>query len=102
MYNIYIFVSFGVFLTTPLRVLKLRMEERPPGVEGTCEYTEVGVTDSRQGCSSSLGVGQDANSSSPYTSTTLRNTTQGPVFDKLAGASDAVMNLRVLYNAGIC
>ena len=51
-----------VSVTTTLRVLKLLREERPPGVEGTCEYTEVAVADSRQGWSSSLGVGQDANS----------------------------------------
>jgi len=41
------------------------MEERPPGAEGTCEHTEVAVADSRQGWSSILGVGQDANSLSP-------------------------------------
>ena len=27
-------------VTTAWRVLRLRMEERPPDVEGSCEYTE--------------------------------------------------------------
>jgi hypothetical protein len=30
----------GVPVTTAWRVLSLRMEERPPDMEGSCEYTE--------------------------------------------------------------
>jgi hypothetical protein len=36
----------GVPVTTAWRVLGLRMEERPPNMEGSCEYA---VADSRQG-----------------------------------------------------
>jgi len=36
-------------VTTAWRVLRLRMEERPAGMEGSGEYIERTVTDSRQG-----------------------------------------------------
>jgi hypothetical protein len=38
----------SVPVTTAWRVLRLRMEERPPDMEGSCEYTEQVVMDSRQ------------------------------------------------------
>jgi len=41
--------------TTPWRVLTLRMEKRPPDKEGSCEYTEKIVADSRQGVVLQLG-----------------------------------------------
>jgi hypothetical protein len=31
------------------RVLRLRMEGSPPGAEGSCEYIEQAIADSRQG-----------------------------------------------------
>jgi hypothetical protein len=34
------------------------MEEWPPDMEGSCEYIEQVVADSRQGWSSSLGLGE--------------------------------------------
>jgi hypothetical protein len=42
----------SVPVTTAWRVLGLRMEERPPDMEGSCEYA---VTDSRQGVVLQLG-----------------------------------------------
>ena len=34
------------------------MEERPADMEGSCEYIDYAVADSRQGVVSSLGVGE--------------------------------------------
>jgi hypothetical protein len=42
-------------VTTAWRVLRLRMEERPPDMEGSCEYIEQAVADSRQGVVFQLG-----------------------------------------------
>jgi hypothetical protein len=39
----------GSLVTTAWRVLRFRMEGRPPDTEGSCEYTERAVADSRQG-----------------------------------------------------
>jgi hypothetical protein len=33
-------ISGSSAVTTAWRVLRLRMEERPPGMEGSCEYFE--------------------------------------------------------------
>jgi hypothetical protein len=43
------------FITKAWRVLRLRMEVRPPGTEGSCEYTEKQVVGSRQGVALQLG-----------------------------------------------
>jgi hypothetical protein len=43
-------------VTTAWRVLRLRMEERPPVMEGSCEYIESAVADSLQGVVLQLGV----------------------------------------------
>jgi hypothetical protein len=50
----------GSLVTTAWRVHRLRMEGRPPDTEGSCEYTEQIVTDSRQGVVLGLGVGLKA------------------------------------------
>ena len=42
----------SVAVTTAWRVLRLQMEERPPNMEGSCEYA---VADSRQGVVLQLG-----------------------------------------------
>jgi hypothetical protein len=36
-------------VTAAWPVLRLRMEERPPVMQGSCEYIELAVADSRQG-----------------------------------------------------
>jgi hypothetical protein len=41
------------------------MEEQPPAMEGSCEFTEEEATDDK-GWSSSLGVGRGANKPSLY------------------------------------
>jgi hypothetical protein len=45
----------GFLVTTAWRVLRLRMEETPPGMEGSCEYIKEAVADSRQGVALQLG-----------------------------------------------
>jgi len=45
----------GSLVTTAWRVLRLRMEERPPHTEGSCEYIEQAVVDGRQGVILQLG-----------------------------------------------
>jgi hypothetical protein len=40
-------------------------KRRPPGMEGSCEYIEQAVADSRRGWASSLGVERGVNNSSP-------------------------------------
>jgi hypothetical protein len=42
-------------VTTAWRHLRLRMEGRPPDTEGSCEYNEYAVADSRQGVVLQLG-----------------------------------------------
>jgi hypothetical protein len=42
-------------VTTAWRVLRLRMEERPPVMEGNCKDIEEAVADSRQGVVLQLG-----------------------------------------------
>jgi hypothetical protein len=49
------------------------MEGRPPGTEGSCEYIEQAVADSRQGMVSSLGVGRGAATSHRKNFLLLRN-----------------------------
>jgi len=39
----------GSLVTTAWRVRRLQMEGRPPDTEGSCEYIELAVADSRQG-----------------------------------------------------
>jgi hypothetical protein len=39
-YNIIIAYTTHSLVTTAWRVLRLRMEERPPDMEGSCEYIE--------------------------------------------------------------
>jgi hypothetical protein len=39
----------GSLTTTAWRVLGLRMEGRPPAMEGNCDYTEYATAESRQG-----------------------------------------------------
>jgi hypothetical protein len=45
----------GVPVPTAWRVLGLRMEERPPAMEVSCEYIEWAVADKRQGAILQLG-----------------------------------------------
>jgi len=45
----------GSLVTTAWRVLRLRMERIPPSSEGSSEYTEKAVADSRQGVVLQLG-----------------------------------------------
>jgi hypothetical protein len=45
----------GIPVPTARRVLWLRMEERPPGMEVSCEYTEKAVADRKQGVALQLG-----------------------------------------------
>jgi hypothetical protein len=45
----------GSLVTTAWRVLRLRMEGSPAGTEGSCEYIEYAVADSRQGVVLQLG-----------------------------------------------
>jgi hypothetical protein len=40
------FSMLGGPVTMAWRVLRLRMEERPPVIEGSCEYVELVVADS--------------------------------------------------------
>jgi hypothetical protein len=42
-------------VTTAWRVLGLRMEERPPAMEVSCEYIEQAAVDKRQGVDIQLG-----------------------------------------------
>jgi hypothetical protein len=44
-------------VTTVRRVLGLRMEERPPAMEVSCEYIEYAATHKRQGVVLQLGGG---------------------------------------------
>jgi hypothetical protein len=44
-----------VSVTTVWHVLKLRMEEWPPAIEGSCEYIELAAVDKRQGVVLQLG-----------------------------------------------
>jgi hypothetical protein len=37
------------------RVLRLRMQKRPPDIQGRCEYVEKAVKDNRQGVVLKLG-----------------------------------------------
>jgi len=46
----------GSLVTTAWRLLRLRMEERPPDMAGNCEYIEQAVADKRQGVVLPLGV----------------------------------------------
>jgi hypothetical protein len=39
----------GFTVTMAWRVLRLRMDERPPAMEGSCEYIEQAATGKRQG-----------------------------------------------------
>jgi hypothetical protein len=55
----------GVPVPTAWRVLGLQMEERPPAMEGSCEYIEKAAADKRKGVVSSLGVGRWTNNPSP-------------------------------------
>jgi hypothetical protein len=45
----------GIPVPTARRVLVLRMEERPPDMEVSCEYIELAVTDRKQGVVLQLG-----------------------------------------------
>jgi len=45
----------GSLVTTAWRVLRLRMEGRPPDTEGSYEFVEQVITDSRQGVVLQLG-----------------------------------------------
>ena len=45
-------------VNTAWRVLWLRIDERPLDREGSCEYVELAIADSRQGWSSGLGLGE--------------------------------------------
>jgi hypothetical protein len=38
--DMFINMSGGSLVTTAWRVLRLRIEERSPDIEGSCEYTE--------------------------------------------------------------
>jgi len=49
----------GSLVTTAWRVLRLRMERRPPDTDGSCECIEYAVADSRQGILQ-FGVGRGA------------------------------------------
>jgi len=53
----------GSLDTKAWRVLRLRMEGRPPDMEDSCEYIES-VADSRQGVFLQFGVGRGANNPS--------------------------------------
>jgi hypothetical protein len=57
-------VLCGVPVPTAWRVLGLRMEERPPDMEVSCEYIKESWTDNK-GWPSSLGVGRGVNNLSP-------------------------------------
>jgi hypothetical protein len=46
----------GVPVPTAWRVLGLRMEERPPAMEVSCEYIEVAAADRQQGVVLQIGV----------------------------------------------
>jgi hypothetical protein len=44
-------------VTTAWHTPRLRMEERPPAMEGSCEYIEYPAADKRQGVVLQLGLG---------------------------------------------
>jgi hypothetical protein len=54
-YLLLLFHDKWVPVTTAWRVLRVQMEERPPDMEGSCEYFEEAVADSRQGAVLQLG-----------------------------------------------
>jgi hypothetical protein len=60
-------------VTTAWRVLGLRMEERPPVMEGSANTLKKQSRRADKRWSSSLGVGRGANNSSPLESMMLRN-----------------------------
>ena len=45
-----------ISVVTAWRILRLLLEERPPDMEGSCEYIEQVVADSQQGVVLQLGV----------------------------------------------
>jgi hypothetical protein len=55
----------GVLATTAWRVLRLRMEERPPMWRMAANIFNKSLRTADKGLSSSLGVGRGANKSSP-------------------------------------
>ena len=58
----FIFQTCGSLFTKAWRVLRLRLEERSPDMEVSCEYIESAVADGRKGgWSSYFNVGRDAN-----------------------------------------
>jgi hypothetical protein len=56
----------GSLVTAAWRVLRLRAAggDKPPDMEGSCEYIEQAVAGRRQGVVLKLGVGSGANNSS--------------------------------------
>jgi hypothetical protein len=45
----------GFPVTTAWHILRLRMEERPPAMEGSCKYIEQAAVDKQQGIVLQLG-----------------------------------------------
>jgi hypothetical protein len=84
------------------------MEERPAVMEGSCEYIEQAVTDSRKGVVLQFGVGRGVKYSSPEKLNHATNQTQKPRkvewetremdrcdWDSWRALVNAVMNLRI-------
>jgi hypothetical protein len=74
-------------------------------MEGSCEYTQQAVAASRQGWSSSLGVGRGANISSPYIKYFTGPRTWTDSLDKRPklwkmDVQFGAWNVRSLYRAG--